>query len=179
MNKMFDKKEFALLAGTFFLVSFLFVHNSISVDVQAQQLTGLMTTMDTQKNSSDPNNSNWTGSVEISKVIRESFNPLIKISLSEAIDKSELTIGNNSSAVAAFIHPVNGYLVYVIYLLSDNNEVAKVITDVGTGDILNVKNMTIEEMMFNFHHGGKTQSDNRSFEKNNMIETMIGNNPSY
>jgi hypothetical protein len=99
--------------------------------------------------------------------------------LSEAVNKSELTIGNNSSAVAAFIHPVNGYLVYVIYLLNDNNEVAKVITDVGTGDILNVKNMTIEEMMFNFHHGGKTQSDNHSFEKNNMMETMMGNNPSY
>jgi predicted PurR-regulated permease PerM len=170
MNKMFDKKEFALLAGTFFLVSFLFVHNSISVDVQAQQLTGLMTTMDTQKNSSDPNNSNWTGSVEISKVIRESFNPLIKISLSEAIDKSELNIGNNSSAVAAFIHPVNGYLVYVVYLLNDRNEVAKVITDVGTGDILNVTDMTIDEMMFNFHHGGMTKFNSESFKNHSMTK---------
>jgi uncharacterized membrane protein YkoI len=167
---MFDKKEFALLAGTFFLVSFLFVHNSISVDVQAQQLTGLMTTMDTQKNSSDPNNSNWTGSVEISKVIRESFNPLIKISLSEAIDKSELNIGNNSSAVAAFIHPVNGYLVYVVYLLNDRNEVAKVITDVGTGDILNVTDMTIDEMMFNFHHGGMTKFNSESFKNHSMTK---------
>ena len=167
---MFDKKEFALLAGTVFLVSFLFVHNSISVDVQAQQLTGLMTTMDTQKNSSDPNNSNWTGSVEISKVIRESFNPLIKISLSEAIDKSELNIGNNSSAVAAFIHPVNGYLVYVVYLLNDRNEVAKVITDVGTGDILNVTDMTIDEMMFNFHHGGMTKFNSESFKNHSMTK---------
>jgi predicted PurR-regulated permease PerM len=170
MNKMFYKKEFALLAGTVFLVSFLFVHNSISVDVQAQQLTGLMTTMDTQKNSSDPNNSNWTGSVEISKVIRESFNPLIKISLSEAIDKSELNIGNNSSAVAAFIHPVNGYLVYVVYLLNDRNEVAKVITDVGTGDILNVTDMTIDEMMFNFHHGGMTNFNSESSKKHSMTK---------
>jgi uncharacterized membrane protein YkoI len=167
---MFDKKEFALLAGTFFLVSFLFVHNSISVDVQAQQLTGLMTPMDTQKNSSDPNNSNWTGSVEISKVIRESFNPLIKISLSEAIDKSELNIGNNSSAVAAFIHPVNGYLVYVVYLLNDRNEVAKVITDVGTGDILYVTDMTIDEMMFNFHHGGMTKFNSESFKNHSMTK---------
>jgi predicted PurR-regulated permease PerM len=170
MNRMFYKKEFALLAGTVFLVSFLFVHNSISVDVQAQQLTGLMTTMDTQKNSSDPNNSNWTGSVEISKVIRESFNPLIKISLSEAIDKSELNIGNNSSAVAAFIHPVNGYLVYVVYLLNDRNEVAKVITDVGTGDILNVTDMTIDEMMFNFHHGGMTKFNSESFKNHSMTK---------
>ena len=110
MNKMFYKKGLALLAGTSFLVSFLFTYNYIPVNVQAQQLTSEMTIMDTQNNSSDIQNSNWTGSVEISKVLRESFNPLIKVSLSEAINKSELNIGNNSSAVAAFIHPVNGYL---------------------------------------------------------------------
>lgn len=179
MNSMFYKKGLAFFAGAAFLVSFLFAYNYVPIDVQAQQLTSLMTTMDTQKNSSDPHNSNWTGSVEISKVLREAFNPLIKISLSEAINKTELTIGNNSSAVAAFIHPVNGYLVYVIYLLNDSNDVAKVITDVGTGNILNVKNMTIEEMMFNFHHGGKTQSYNQSFEKNNMMKTMIDNNTHY
>jgi predicted PurR-regulated permease PerM len=170
MNKMFYKKAWALLAGTAFLVSFLFAYNYIPIDVQAQQLTSLMTTMDTKQNSSDSQNSNWTGSVDISKVIRDSFNPLIKISLSEAINKSELNIGNNSSAIAAFIHPVNGYLVYVTYLLNDRNEVAKVITDVGTGNILNVKNMTIEEMMFNFHHGGMTKFDSESFKKYSMMK---------
>ena len=118
-----------------------------------------------------------TGSVDISKVLREAFNPLIKVSLSEAINKAELNIGNNSSAVAAFIHPVNGYLVYVIYLLNDHNEVTKVITDVGTGDILKVKKMTIEEMMFKFHHGGMTKSHSQSFEKNNMMEKMMSNTP--
>jgi hypothetical protein len=176
---MFDKKVLVFFAGTAFLVLFIFAYNYVPVDVQAQQLKNVMPTMDTENNISDFQNSNWTGSVEISKVLRESFNPLIKFSLSEAVNKSELTIGNNSSAVAAFIHPVNGYLVYVIYLLNDSNEVSKVITDVGTGDILNVENMTIEEMMFTFHHGGKTPSDNYSFEKNNMMETMMGNNPSY
>ena len=68
-------------------------------------------------------------------------------------------------------------LVYVIYLLNDHNEVTKVITDVGTGNILNVKKMTIEEMMFNFHHGGMTKSHSQSFEKNNMMETMMSNTP--
>ncbi len=167
---MFYKKAWALLAGIAFLVSFLFAYNYIPLDVQAQQLTSLMTTMDTKQNGSDSQNSNWTGSVDISKVIRDSFNPLIKISLSEAINKSELNIGNNSSAIAAFIHPVNGYLVYVTYLLNDRNEVAKVITDVGTGNILNVKNMTIEEMMFNFHHGGMTKFDSGSFKKYSMMK---------
>jgi hypothetical protein len=147
------------------------------MNAQAQPMTSEMTKMDTQKNSSDIQNSNWTGSVDISKVLREAFNPLIKVSLSEAINKAELNIGNNSSAVAAFIHPVNEYLVYVIYLLNDHNEVTKVITDVGTGDILNVKKMTIEEMMFKFHHGGMTKSYSQSFEKNNMMEKMMSNTP--
>jgi uncharacterized membrane protein YkoI len=147
------------------------------MNAQAQPMTSEMTKMDTQKNSSDIQNSNWTGSVDISKVLREAFNPLIKVSLSEAINKAELNIGNNSSAVAAFIHPVNGYLVYVIYLLHDHNEVTKVITDVGTGNILNIKKMTIEEMMFKFHHGGMTKSHGQSFEKNNMMEKMMSNTP--
>ena len=174
---MFYNKGLGLLACTSFLVLFLFTFNSIPMNAQAQPMTSEMTKMDTQKNSSDIQNSNWTGSVDISKVLRESFNPLIKVSLSEAINKAELNIGNNSSAVAAFIHPVNGYLVYVIYLLNDHNEVTKVITDVGTGDILNVKKMTIEEMMFKFHHGGMTKSHSQSFEKNNMMEKMMSNTP--
>src|SRR5687768_9028191 len=177
MNKMFYHKGLGLIACTSFLVLFLFTYNSIPMNAKAQPMTSEMTIMDTQKNSSDIQNSNWTGSVDISKVLRESFNPLIKVSLSEAINKAELNIGNNSSAVAAFIHPVNGYLVYVIYLLNDHNEVTNVITDVGTGNILNVKKMTIEEMMFKFHHGGMTKSHSQSFEKNNMMEKMMSNTP--
>jgi hypothetical protein len=174
---MFYNKGLGLLACTSFLVLFLFTYNSIPMNAKAQPMTSEMTIMDTQKNSSDIQNSNWTGSVDISKVLRESFNPLIKVSLSEAINKAELNIGNNSSAVAAFIHPVNGYLVYVIYLLNDHNEVTNVITDVGTGNILDVKKMTIEEMMFKFHHGGMTKSHSQSFEKNNMMEKMMSNTP--
>ena len=170
MNRIFYKKGLTLGVSTVFLVSFFFAYNSIPIDVQAQQFNSLMTTMNTKINSSDSQNSNWTGSVDISKVIRDSFNPLIKISLAEAITKSESNVGNNSSAIAAFIHPVNGYLVYVTYLLNDRNEVAKVITDVGTGNILNVENMTIEEMMFNFHHGEMTKFDNESFKKYSMMK---------
>ena len=177
MKKMFYKKEITLLVGTVFFVSFLFLYNVIPIDVHAQQMKNGITISD-KKNITDAQNFNWTGSVEISKVLRESFNPLIKISLSDAIKNSEIDIGHNSSAVAAFIHPVKGYLVYVIYLLNDQNEGTKVITDVGTGDILNVTTMTIEEMMLNFHHGGMTKSTNQSFGKDKMMDTMIFNTPS-
>jgi hypothetical protein len=175
MKQIFYKKEISLLVGIVFFGSFLFLYNIIPIDVNAQQLKKGMTISDTNKNTSEAQNSNWTGSVEISKVLRESFNPLIKISLSDAINNSELEIGHNSSAVAAFIHPVKGYLVYVIYLLDDQNEVTKVITDVGTGNILNVTTMTIEEMMLTFHNGGMTKSTNQSFGKDKMMDAMMLN----
>ncbi|HEU5460873.1 MAG TPA: PepSY domain-containing protein [Nitrososphaeraceae archaeon] len=177
MNKMFYHKGLGLIACTSFLVVFLYIFNTLPVNALAQQMTSEMKTMDTQKNIAEIQKSNWTGTVDISKVIRESFNPLIKVSLSEAINKAELNIGNNTSAVAAFIHPVNGYLVYVIYLLNDYNEVTKVIIDVGTGNTLNVKKMTIEDMMFKFHHGGMTMSHSQSFEKNSMMEKMMSDTP--
>jgi hypothetical protein len=71
------------------------------------------------------------------------------------------------------MHPVKGYLVYVIYLLNNQNEVTKVITDVGTGEILNTKKMTIEEMMYTFHHGGMTKSQSEYSDQNNMMEKMM------
>ena len=108
---MFYHKGLGLIACTSFLVVFLYIFNTLPVNALAQQMTSEMKTMDTQKNSAEIQKSNWTGTVDISKVIRESFNPLIKVSLSEAINKAELNICNNTSAVAAFIHPVNGYLV--------------------------------------------------------------------
>ena len=176
MNKIFYKQPLlVMLASTLFIISFYFAHDGFSTDVSGQELKKEILEIETNKNATTDNqNSNWTGSVDISKVIRESFDPLIKISLSEAITNAETNIGNDTSAVAAFIHPVKGYLVYVIYLLNNQNEVTKVITDVGTGDILNTKKMTIEEMMANFHHGGMTKSYNEHSSQDYMMKQMMG-----
>ena len=67
MKKMFYKKEIFLLVGTVFFVSFLFLYNVIPIDVHAQQLKNGMTISDTKKNTSDVQNSNWTGSVKYQK----------------------------------------------------------------------------------------------------------------
>jgi hypothetical protein len=175
MNKVFYKQPLlVMLASTLFVSFFYFAHNELSIDVSGQQLKKDIMQIETNKNTTtDSLNSNWTGSVDITKVIRESFDPLIKISLSDAITKAETTIGNDTSAVAAFIHPVKGYLVYIIYLLDNQNEVTKVITDVGTGEILKTKKMTIEEMMFKFHHSGMTKSQGEyTSGQNYMMEKM-------
>ena len=176
MNKVFNKQPLlVMLASALFVSSFYFAYNQFSLDVSGQELKKETLEIETNKNTTIDNpNSNWTGSVDISKVIRESFDPLIKISLSEAITNAENNIGNDTSAVAAFIHPVKGYLVYVIYLLDNQNEVTKVIIDVGTGEILKTKKMTIEEMMFKFHRDGMTKSqDEYNSGQNYMMEKMM------
>ena len=175
MNKDFYKQPLlVMLVSSLFVISFYFAGNEVSVDVNAQEINEETMQIGTKNNSTmDSQKSNWTGSVNISNVIRESFDPLIKLSLSEAITSAETNIGNETSAVAAFMHPVKGYLVYVIYLLNNQNEVTKVITDVGTGEILKTKKMTIEEMMYNFHHGGMTKSSSEYSTQNHMTEKMI------
>ena len=163
-----------MLVSSLFAISFYFADNEVSIDVSAQEINEETMQIGTKNNSTmDSQKSNWTGSVNILNVIRESFDPLIKLSLSEAITSAETNIGNETSAVAAFMHPVKGYLVYVIYLLNNQNEVTKVITDVGTGEILKTKKMTIEEMMYNFHHGGMTKSSSEYSTQNHMTEKMI------
>ena len=177
MNKVFHKQPIlVMLISALFVSFFYFAHNQFSIDVSGQDLKKEVLEMGTNKNTNttDSQNSNWTGSVDISKVIRESFDPLIKISLSEAITNAETNIGNDTSAVAAFIHPVKGYLVYVIYLINNQNEVTKVITDVGTGEILKTKKMTIEEMMLQFHDDGMTKSQGEyTAGQNYMMEKMM------
>ena len=175
MNKVFYKQPplVVVLVSSLFVISFYFVHNEVSIDVSGQEINEETMQIGTKNNSTmDSQKSNWTGSVNILNVIRESFDPLIKLSLSEAITSAETNIGNETSAVAAFMHPVKGYLVYVIYLLNNQNEVTKVITDVGTGEILNTKKMTIEEMMYTFHHGGMTKSSSEYSTQNHMTEKM-------
>ena len=150
-----------ILGSSLFGISFYFVNNGFLIDANAQVEKEMMSMEFKNMTNCDSQKPNWTGSVEISKVIRDSFDPLIKVKLSEAIVNAEADIGNNVSAVAAFIHPVKGYLVYVIYLLNDQNQVTKVLSDVGTGKILERKNMTVDEMMAAFHSaGGYTKTQN-------------------
>lgn len=94
---------------------------------------------------------NWTGSIEINSVIRNAFDPLIQITLSDASLSAEKHIGENASTIAAFIHPSNGYLVYMTYVLNGNDEITKVIVDAGNGQIIHSKQMSIDEFMNKFH----------------------------
>ena len=60
--------------------------------------------------------SNPTGSISIFSPIINGFKAAIHASLTDAITTAENSIGNNSTTVEAFIHPIK-VLLYMIYLL--------------------------------------------------------------
>lgn len=124
------------ILGTIFLITGNFL-----VGVYAQNTT----------NFTSNDQGNWTGSIEINSVIRNAFDPLIQIPLSDAALSAEKHVGENASTIAAFIHPLKGYLVYMTYVLNGNDEITKVIVDAGNGQVLHTKQMSIDEFMNKFH----------------------------
>src|SRR5215212_4764996 len=59
--------------------------------------------------------------------------------------------GSNASAVAAFIHPENGFLVYDVFVLDSSNNIHGVIVDPGNGKVLSNQQMSMMEMMSMMH----------------------------
>ena len=62
------------------------------------------------------------------------------------------TAGSNSSAVAAFIHPERGFLVYDVFVLDSSNNIHRVIVDPGNGKVLSNQPMSLMDMMSMMHH---------------------------
>ena len=97
---------------------------------------------------------NFTGSIPISQTLINAFKASIHVSLDDAITTAEDNIGNNSTTMAAFIHPENGFVVYNIFTVDSNNAVHRVIIDPGDGSVLSSQKMTFKEMMSMVHGGG-------------------------
>lgn len=97
---------------------------------------------------------NFTGSIPISQILIDAFKVNIHVSLDDAITTAEDNIGNNSTTIAAFIHPEKGFVVYNIFTVDSNNDIHKVIIDPGDGSVLSSQKMTFKEMMWMVHGGG-------------------------
>jgi len=97
---------------------------------------------------------NFTGSIPISQILADAFKTHVHVSLNDAITTAEDNIGNNSTTIAAFIHPEKGFVVYDIFTVDSNNDVHKVIIDPGDGSVLSSQKMTFKEMMWMVHGGG-------------------------
>ncbi|HEY9491157.1 MAG TPA: PepSY domain-containing protein, partial [Nitrososphaeraceae archaeon] len=145
MNKKAKVNYWLLISGAITVsVSMLL---PLSHNVQAQQnSTGFANKM-TAAPPTIPT-ANWTGSVQILPTIMQAFKSQIHINLNEATTNALQAVGTNSSAVAAFIHPESGFLVYNVFVMDgNNNNIHKVIVDAGNGKVLSNQQMSMMQMM--------------------------------
>jgi hypothetical protein len=106
--------------------------------------------------SSGLQNQNWTGSISLFSPILDAFKSKIHTTLNDATTNAISTVGggpgSNASALAAFIHPERGFLVYNVFVLDSSNNIHRVIIDPGNGKILSNQPMSMMDMMFMMHH---------------------------
>jgi uncharacterized membrane protein YkoI len=100
-------------------------------------------------------NQNWTGSISLFSPILDMFKSKVHTTLNDATTKAINSVGggagSNASAVAAFIHPENGFLVYNVFVLDSSNNIHRVIVDPGNGKVLSNQQMSMMEMMSMMH----------------------------
>ena len=151
MNKKAKVNYYWLLIAGAIIVSVSMLL-PLSHNVQAQQnSTGFANKM-----AAPPTipTANWTGSVQILPTIMQAFKSQIHINLNEATTNALQAVGTNSSAVAAFIHPESGFLVYNVFVMDgNNNNIHKVIVDAGNGKVLSNQQMSMMQMMAIMHPG--------------------------
>jgi hypothetical protein len=97
---------------------------------------------------------NWTGSISLFSPIIDAFKSKIHTTLNDATTNSIKAVagGSNSSALAAFIHPEGGFLVYDVFVLDSSNNIHRVIVDPGNGKVLSNQRMSVMDMMTKTHH---------------------------
>ncbi len=104
--------------------------------------------------SSGLQNQNWTGSISLFSPILDAFKSKVHTTLNAATISALNAVGGgtNASAVAAFIHPERGFLVYDVIVLDSSNNIHRVIVDPGNGRILSNQQMSLMDVMFMMHH---------------------------
>lgn len=90
---------------------------------------------------------NISGSIPLQSTVSQALRSEIQISMAEAITTAQNT-GENASIVAAYLSPLQGFLVYNIGVIDANNTLYKLIVDPGNGEIL----YTSEGRQLDFFH---------------------------
>jgi hypothetical protein len=100
-------------------------------------------------------NQNWTGSISLFSPILDMFKSKVHTTLNDATTNAINSVGggagSNASAVAAFIHPENGFLVDDVFVLDSSNNIQRVIVDPGNGKVLSNQQMSMMEMISMMH----------------------------
>ncbi|MGD1836288.1 MAG: PepSY domain-containing protein [Nitrososphaeraceae archaeon] len=137
------------------LVAALGTYNIAQNSVIAQEMV--------QNNMSNmaQNNMNFSSSINVDEILKESLKSKITITLSEAISIAETNIGEGSFAKEASLDKKHGYLVYKVKVLDAENQKHKVIVDPGTGEVLKSKKIDYEygEKKYGYKHGDKYKKD--------------------
>ena len=109
--------------------------------------------MSQNPNSMRMNSTNWTSSISLFSPMIDAFKSKIHTTLNDATTNALKAVGGglNSSAVAAFLHPERGFLVYNVFVLDPNNNVHRAIVDPGNGRVLFIQPMSLMDMMAMMH----------------------------
>ena len=118
--------------------------NSIQT-VSAQSMTGMGDSGNMTSNKDE--NTMINGTINLHQTIFEAIGSKVNTSLAQAITTAEQSVGNNSFALAALVGPHNDFLVYTVILGTPGMEFQKVIVDPGSGEVLDSKVMSHEELM--------------------------------
>jgi hypothetical protein len=87
------------------------------------------------------------GSINLEQTIFEAIGSKVNTTLTQAITTAELSVGNNSFALAAFGGDHEGFLAYTILLGTPDMKFNKVIVDPGTGQVLGSDEVSHKEWM--------------------------------
>jgi uncharacterized membrane protein YkoI len=79
---------------------------------------------------------NWTGSIPTFTAVMEAFKSQIKISMNEATTIALDEVGKNSTAISSTLQPDSGFLVYIVRVVDNNNQIRQVVVDAGNGNVL-------------------------------------------
>jgi hypothetical protein len=107
----------------------------------------------------DGNKDTWTSSVSIFQPIINLFKSVIQVSINDAITAAEGSVGENSTTIAAFLHPEGQYVVYNVITLDSSGTVHKVLVDPGNGDVLDDRQMSFMDLMMTIHGKGAMDHD--------------------
>jgi hypothetical protein len=168
MNKKYTASYLIGLSGITLALAFMILPNNNNVLAQQNSTnTGgggrnnnktLTITLPPSRQQQNPysmsgTSQNWTGSISLFSPIIDAFKSKVHTTLNDATSNAIKAVGggSNSSAVAAFIHPERGFLVYDVFVLDSSNNIHRVLVDPGNGKVLSNQPISLMDVMSMMH----------------------------
>ncbi|MGD1838033.1 MAG: PepSY domain-containing protein, partial [Nitrososphaeraceae archaeon] len=92
----------------------------------------------------EKNRMNFSSSINVDDILKESLKSKITVTLSDAISIAETNVGEGSFTKEASLEERHGYLIYKVKVYDVDKQKYKVIVDPGTGEVLKSKKIDYE-----------------------------------